>query len=157
MVEFVRGGFRSAAHLFPWTLDALRASAPALPGPELLVRHLAGGLPRMKPRHGRSSFVHFRTDSDMVRELDELVSKMRSEGIKGVSRSSVARTLIKNALKNPTTLSEVREVLAVVWMVVQKTLGRVTGEIESALPKYLEQSYLELAEKSGDAQPAEPR
>lgn len=82
----------------------------------------------------------------MRQDLDDIVVKLKSEGVKGVSRSSVARTLLQQSLGNDAAIAEVRETMAVVWMVVMKAMARITSEVETSLPGHLEAAYLELAE-----------
>lgn len=86
----------------------------------------------------------------MREELDEIVVQLKREGVKGVSRSSVARTLLQKSLGNDAVVAEVRETMAVVWMVVMKAMSRITSEVETSLPGHLEEAYQELAE-SGEA------
>lgn len=92
----------------------------------------------------------------MKDDLDQLVADLRAKGVKGVSRSSVARSLLQKALGNDAVRSEVHETLVAVWMSVQKAFSRIMNRIEGELPAYLDESYLELAEKSGEPPSVDP-
>ena len=75
-------------------------------------------------RYGPGDFVHFRTDKGLVDDLDAMVLQLRDQGIKGVTRSSVARTLLRQGLDQDPTGGEVREVMSNVYRATQIAMGQ---------------------------------
>lgn len=104
-------------------------------------------MPRRVAQYGPASFVHFRTDEELASLLDEMVGRLKSEGV-NATRSSVARTLLRRGLEADPTGGEVREVLSQVHRATQLALARITVEVTENLPAYLEQARAELGEET---------
>jgi hypothetical protein len=104
-------------------------------------------------RFGTRSFVHFRTDAELVDQIDQIVAESRAAGHKGTTRSSVARTLIRSALDADPTGSETREVLARVYQAAQMAMNRLVNDATEKLPDYLDEAMVKL--EGGDGAPAE--
>lgn len=94
-------------------------------------------------RYAPGDFVHFRTDKELVDGLDKIVEEVRSDGGKA-TRSSVARTILRQALGHDPTLTEVREVLANVHRATQMAMNKLTSEVVDKLPAYLDEAAAEL-------------
>ena len=94
-------------------------------------------------RYANGSFVHFRTDTELVDDLDRIVEGIRSDGAKA-TRSSVARTLLRKALDHDPTRAEVKEVLVNVHRVTQMAMNRITNEVVDKIPGYLDDAAAEL-------------
>lgn len=111
-------------------------------------------------RYGPGAFVHFRSEKSLVDDLDRMVEELRADGVKGVTRSSVARTILRQGLDQDPTGGEVREVMSAVYRATQMALSKITSEVALKLPQYLDDAVLELdglarAEDAQDGQPAE--
>lgn len=75
--------------------------------------------------------------------LDDIVKQVRADGGKA-TRSSVARTLLRQAMGHDPTVMEVLEVLANVHRATQMAMNRLTTEAVANLPTYLEEAAAEL-------------
>lgn len=104
-------------------------------------------MPRRVAQYGTSCFVHFRTDEELASRLDEMVDRLKSEGV-SATRSSVARTLLRRGLEADPTGGEVREVLSLVHRATQLALAKITVDVTRKLPTYLEQAHDELGEET---------
>jgi len=88
-------------------------------------------------RYGPGDFVHFRTDKALKDDLDQIVQEAIADGRKA-TRSSVARTLLRQALDKDPTHGETLEVLANVHRATQMAMNRLTDEVTDKLPRYLD-------------------
>ena len=87
----------------------------------------------------RVNWINFRTDDDLDAALDEVVDELKLQGYNRVSRSTVARQILRKELDLDPVQAEISESIKTIHNITTRAISRLSKEVTSRLPKYLEQ------------------
>lgn len=120
----------------------------------------------------RSDFIHFRA-ADLKGKIMEVVTEVNLEidriemdlgyvpGTQDTEHgrhlrrkatlSSISRMLLHKSLGDDMALSEVKESTIIIYMAVQKAMSRLTKDVATLLPGYLNEAFEEISNGSRDS------
>lgn len=85
-----------------------------------------------------SATIQFRSDPDLDYQLDRLVEKLQRSG-ENASRSTVARSVLKQALGDSKKTVMYQESLKQIHAVVQRAANRAIAEVIETLPDVIDE------------------
>lgn len=91
----------------------------------------------MSTRNGRVNWINFRTDDDLDAALDDVVEGLKLQGYNRVSRSTVARQILRKELGIDPVQAEVQESIKTIHSVTASAISKLSKEISKQLPALL--------------------